>query len=345
MLERGHEVLAVVGGSGPVTGLFAGASLPFRSVEYLQRAIDPARDFRAIGQLMAVLRDWRPDLVSTHTAKAGWIGRAACRRLGLPAIYTPHGWTIGSRISATGGRLFAFAEKLAARWAAAIICVCEYEKHLALARGVAAPEKLRVVHNGVVDIPAALLACPGRSPVRICSVARFAAPKDHATLLASLAELRSEPWELDLIGDGPLEADTRRLAEELGIAGRVHFLGYQANPERVLAGAQLFALSSRSEGFPRSVLEAMRAGLPVVASDVGGVGEAITSGVHGLLVPAGNRPAFSAAIAALIADRSRRERMGAAARATFQTRFRLESMVERTAMIYASISAEEGVSA
>src|ERR1035441_5888237 len=110
-------------------------------------------------------------------------------------------------------------------------------------------------------------------------------PKDHRTLLAALAALRAQPWELDLVGAGPLEMEMRDLASELGLGGRVRFLGYVADPAPVLAGAQLFVLSSRSEAFPRSVLEALRAGLPVVASAVGGIGEAVTDGVNGLLVP------------------------------------------------------------
>lgn len=337
MLERGHQVMVIVGGRGPVTGQLAAAGVPFRSMEFLRRAINPARDLRALGEIAAALRDWRPDLVSTHTAKAGWLGRAACRWLGLPVIYTPHGWSIGSRISARTGPLFALAEKLASRWASAIICVCEYEKRLALAQKVATAEKLRVVHNGVRDVAAALLAKPGLNPVRICSVARFASPKDHATLLASLAALRSQPWELHLVGEGPLELELRRMAAQSGIAERVRFLGYQPHPEGALSSAQLFVLSSRSEGFPRSVLEAMRAGLPVIASEVGGVGEAITGGVDGLLVPPGGRDALSSAIAALIADAPRRERMGAAARFAYESRFRLQTMVENTVRIYASV--------
>src|ERR1035441_4818426 len=90
------------------------------------------------------------------------------------------------------------------------------------------------------------------------SIARFASPKDHRPLLAALAALRAQPWELDLVGAGPLEMEMRDLARTLGLGRRVRFLGYVADPAPVLAGAQLFVLSSRSEAFPRSVLEALR---------------------------------------------------------------------------------------
>ena len=129
----------------------------------------------------------------------------------------------------------------------------------------------------------------------------------------------------------------RDLASEQGLAGRIRFLGYLADPAPVLARAQLFVLSSRSEAFPRSVLEALRADLPVVASDVGGINEAVTDGVNGLLVPAGNPELLAAALDRMLGDAQLRESMGAAARATYERRFRLECMVDSTASIYAKI--------
>lgn len=339
MRECGHEAIVLVGGRGPVTEELTDAGVPFRSLRFLRRSLHPVRDLCALAEMTGALRGLRPDLVSAHTAKAGWIARAACGRLGLPVIYTPHGWAIGNRISRRLGPVFARAERWAARWTSAIICVCEYEKELALRESIASAGQLHVVHNGVRDIPPSLRAEPGleAGKVRIVSTARFEAPKDHATLLRALAALRAREWELDLIGDGPLEPKMRRLAAALGIAGRVHFLGYRREPADVLAGAQLFALSSRSEALPRSVLEAMRAGLPVVASDVGGVSEAVTGGIEGLLVPPENPPLFAAALDTLITGAARRRQMGRAARSAFESRFHLQCMIEKTAGVYARV--------
>ena len=337
MLDRGHQVTVILGGRGVATDLLADAGVPVHPVEFLGRSIHPIRDLRAVAELTAVLRHLRPDLVSTHTAKAGWIGRAACARLRLPVIYTPHGLSVGNRISAPLGLFFTLAERVAARWTDALICVCDYEKRLALQKRVATLDQLYVVHNGVRDIPEALRAVPGRAPVRLCSLARFASPKDHATLLHSLAALRSQEWELDLIGDGPRQPHIRRLAAKLRLSSRVHFLGYQPDPAPILARAHIFVLSSRSESFSRSMLEAMRSGLAVVASDVGGLREAITHNVSGLLVPPANPDALSAALGGLLSNPSQRERLGAAARAAYQARFRLEYMVEATLGVYATV--------
>jgi glycosyltransferase involved in cell wall biosynthesis len=229
------------------------------------------------------------------------------------------------------------AERAAARWTRVIVCVCEYERQLALAKRLARDEQLYVVHNGVRDVALELRATPAAAPVRIISVARLEAPKDHATLVDALARLGGLDWRLDLVGDGPLEASIRARCQAAGIADRVNFLGYCEEPAALLARAQVFVLSSRSEAFPRSVLEAMRAGLAVVASDVGGIGEAMDNGRNGILVPRGDPEALSKALGGLIKDADRRRRLGTAARLDFEARFRLDAMVERTAGIYEAV--------
>ena len=339
MLSQGHDAVVFVGGqvgrpAGPVIERLAEAGVPCRPLRFLQRAVHPVLDVRAWFELMHALREFQPDLVSTHTAKAGWIGRAACARLGLAAIHTPHGLPVGDRLSRRVAPFYGLAERAAAKWGRAIVCVCERERQLALARRIAPPRQLRVIPNGVRDVPEALRASPAASPPRIVSVARFEAPKDQPTLLAAMARLGDLDWELDLVGDGPTEAANQALARRLGIAGRVRFLGYQPDVAATLARAQIFALASRSEAFPRSVLEAMRAGLPVVASDAGGVSEAVENGITGALVPRRDAAAFAEALRRLILDPASRQRQGAAARARYESHFRLEYMIEKTAALY-----------
>lgn len=343
MLERGHRAVILVGGVGPVTDQLAAAGIPFQALKFLRRPVQPLRDWRAVAELISVLRQMRPDFVSAHTAKAGYIARMACASLGIPSIYTPHGWVIDDRISVAWGSVFSTAERLASRWTRAIICVCEYERQLAIRKHVGTEQKLFLVHNGVHDVGAGLRADTGRSPVRICSVARLDSPKDHSTLLRALAELRLERWELDLVGEGPLEPALRSQATELGIGERVHFLGYQPDPAGTLARAQIFVLASRSEAFPRSILEAIRAGLPVVASDVGGVSEAVIPGINGLLVPPQNPQALRTAIGRLLASAAYRQELGNAGRQAFEARFQAQTMVDKTEAIYRQVlKAENG---
>jgi glycosyltransferase involved in cell wall biosynthesis len=331
--DQNKRVHVFLGGGGPVADQLAEAGVPFTSLRHLQRAVNPITDFRAYLELKSVLRKYAPDLVSAHTAKAGFIGRAAAKALGIPCIYTPHGWTIGDRISARQGAVYAYAERLAAPWSAAIVCVSEAERQLALQKQIASPNRLHVIHNGVRDIGSDLRAAPSVEPVRIACIARFESPKDHRTLLEAVAQLHAFEWTLELIGDGPLESEIRTHAAELGVRYGLEFSGYVRDPAVSLSRAQIFVLSSRSEGFPRSVLEAMRAGLPVVASDVGGVRE--MSAVK--LVPPGSAHAMAQALKELIIHPDARLQLGAAAREAYERNFRFETMLDRTEELYCRV--------
>jgi glycosyltransferase involved in cell wall biosynthesis len=337
MLARGNQVLVLIGGTGPVTDELAAAGVPFRPLAHLRRSISPWNDTRAVWEVAAALREFRPDLVSAHTAKAGWTARAACARLGIPAIYTPHGLSVGSRAKAPLRMMVLLAERAAGRWNQDVVCVCEAERQLALANRIAPPERLHVIHNGVRDVAPELRASPAGAPCRVVSVARFEEPKDHGGLLVAMSGLRDLDWELELVGDGPLEKNCRALAARLGIADRVRFLGYQRDPAPALARAGLFVLSSRSEALPRSVLEAMRAGLPIVASAVGGLPELVDNGSNGVLIPNSDAEGLELAIREMIVDGEARKARGRASRAVYEARFRFELMLEKTAALYESV--------
>lgn len=342
MQQRGHEVIVLVGGTGPVTEQLSAAEVPYVCLRHLQRSIRPWRDLLAVLELTRVLRASRPDIVSAHTAKAGLIGRAACRLLRIPCIYTPHGWAIGERISPVAGRLFTWIERMAARWSAAIVCVCEYEKRLALEKRIGPADLFHVIHNGMVDVAPGLFAAPLAEPPRICCVARFEAPKDHHTLLRALAGLKHLNWRLDLIGDGPLQEEIASLVGTLGLKERVRFLGYLPDPALALAQTQIFVLSSRSEAFPRSILEAMRAGLPVIATDVGGVTEAVVNHCNGVVVPPSDTNALQHALQIMIENPSLRQQYGDEGRRSFRSWFQAGTMAEATAALYSAVVGELG---
>jgi glycosyltransferase involved in cell wall biosynthesis len=337
MRARRHEVLVLIGGTGVVTEELAGAGVPFQPLAHLRRSISPWNDARAIWEVAEALGEFRPQLVSAHTAKAGWIARAACARLGIPAIYTPHGLWVGPRAGAPLRAMAGIAERAAGRWNNDVVCVCQAELRLALASRIAPRDRLHVIYNGVRDVAPELRASPAGAPCRVVSVARFEEPKDHAALLQAMSRLRDLDWELELVGDGPLEKNCRALAHRLGIAGRVRFLGYQADPAPALGRAHLFVLSSRSEALPRSALEAMRAGLPIVASAVGGLPEIVDNGINGVLIPRSDAEGLALAIRAMIVDGRARATCGKASRAAYEARFRFESMLEKTAALYETV--------
>ncbi len=324
--ERGHHVAVVAGGDGPWIEELRERGLPVRTLSHLVRDPSPRNDITAIRELRTVVAEADPDVLISNTAKAGIVARIVGRRLGIPVVHVPHGWAFDAGIPRREQLVAKFVERAAAKLPATILNVSSYERDLAIAARVGRPRDHRVIHNGVPDtlVP---LAEPGRSPARIIMVARFEAQKDHATLLRALAVVRHLEWKLDLIGTGDLLPDMRDLATSLGIAARVSFLGHCDDVAERLADAQIFALATHWESFPLSILEAMRAGLPVVASNVGGISEAV-SPTTGELAAAGNPEAFAAALTPLLIDPAERARRGTNARQLWAQRFTHADMVD-----------------
>ena len=161
--------------------------------------------------------------------------------------------------------------------------------------------------------------------------------KDHATLFQALGGLRHLTWHLDLVGDGPLARASEQLAAKLGIADRITFWGARRDVAERLASAQAFILSSNFEGFPLSVLEGMRAGLPVIASSVGGTSESVDEGETGFLVERGDVTGFRERLAAVIADADLRIRLGARGRQRFEQEFTLERCFAHTLAVYQDV--------
>jgi len=235
-------------------------------------------------------------------------------------------------------------ERAVAPLASRLITVSEFDRRLALAARIASAERITTIHNGMPDVAPSLRADPGRSPPRLIMVGRFEPQKDQATLLRALGGLRDLPWELDLVGDGPRLDPMRALAEQEGIGARVHFLGQRTDVAQLLARCQGSILATNWEGFPLSILEAMRAGLPVVASAVGGVEESIDDGRTGFLVARGDVSGLRERLRPLLMDGELRCRLGAAGRSRFAGEFSLERMVSRTLAVYREVL-DEGAGA
>lgn len=337
LLGRGHEPVVLTSGQGPYLDTLRASGVAVVALRHLGAAIRPVRDLRALLEIHSALRRLRPDLVSAHSSKAGILGRLAARLLGVPVVFTAHGWAFTPGIPSREAAVYRWIERLAAPLATRVITVSEFDRQLALGQRVVSARKVVTVHNGMPDIDPALRADPGRSPVRLAMVARFEAQKDHPTLFRALAGLRQEPWQLDLVGDGPRMSEAQQLVGELGLAGRVRFWGQRMDVAERLAEAQVAVLITNWEGFPRSILEAMRAGLPVVSSAVGGIAESVKDGDSGFLVQPGDAEGLRLRLAQLLADPELRRRMGKCGRDRYERHFTLAVTVEKTLAVYRDI--------
>ena len=238
------------------------------------------------------------------------------------------------RASLRWNPLFGWAESLAGRLGTRVINVCEFEREFARQWRVCPPNALEVVHNGIAETPMTRVRPVDTQPPLIVMVARFAPQKDHETLLQALSGLLATQWALLLVGAGELESTLRAQVASLGLDHRVRILPPETNVGHLLMEAQIYVLSTHFEALPISILEAMRAGLPVVATNVGGISESVREGETGLLTRHADVDSLRKALARLIADPALRLAMGKAGRHLWSAQFTAAEMAARTVEVY-----------
>jgi glycosyltransferase involved in cell wall biosynthesis len=334
-LPVGFEPIVAAGEEGFLQQECARKGIPYRVIPGLVAPISPVKDSLALMRLLALIRRERPCVVHAHTSKAGILGRVAARLTRTPVIFTAHTWSFDEGVPRLRKKIAVPIERITAALGGKIITVADSNTHEALRHSITTRRNLIRIWNGVPD--SRLRASPGsRDRVTLITVARMVPQKDHALLLRALVGVCGN-WCLQMVGDGPLRREIQLLAEQLQLGGRLQFLGERKDVAELLSQADVFILPSKWEGLPVSILEAMRAGLPVVATDVGGVREAVQEDVTGLLSKAHDEEGLRDRIQSLITLPSLMMQMGKAGRRRFEEHFRIETMVDRTVELYAEI--------
>jgi glycosyltransferase involved in cell wall biosynthesis len=286
------------------------------AVTWLGREIAPWSDGAAFFRLVRRLRQLRPDIVHTHSSKAGLLGRVAAFVAGVPVrVHTVHGWSFDQGMAGLGRAVVVALERLVLRCTDAVVVVTSVDRSRGLAAGIGNRSDYHVIRSAI-RMADYVRATPEqraatkrgwgidpRSPV-VGTVTRFAPPKDTDTLLDAFATLLETVPDARLViaGGGPERAQVEARIDELGLGDHVLLLGWCDDVSRLLSGLDAFALASRREGLPRSVVEAVAAGLPVVATDVGGVFEVLRTAPSSRIVPIGDPQAMAAALKVLICD-------------------------------------------
>lgn len=283
------------------------------------------------------------DVVHTHASLAA---RLVAKQRGYPTVLTRH--TIGPDLPPGGLKPMrrGFYRFIANNFSDATIAVSQASRERLLLEGVPA-EQIKVIYHGIEAQP--YLAAQGdawrqqlgltlKVPV-IITVARLASVKGLQYAVAAAAALKQQqlPFTWLFVGQGAESANLQAQAQSLGLGDTVRWLGFQTDIPGLLAAADLFVLPSLQEALGLVLLEAMAAGLPVIASRVGGIPELVQSGQQGLLVPAGDSSALAAAIAALLADKQQAARLGAAGRKRVLAQFTAENMWQETDAVYREV--------
>jgi glycosyltransferase involved in cell wall biosynthesis len=334
-------------GEGDYRALRA-ADVPVQLVPTLGRSVRPADDLRALASLVGAIREYRPDLIHTHTAKAGTVGRVAAALCHVPMrVHTFHGHLLHGYFSPAKTALLVRAERQLARMTHALVAVGGRVREDLLDAGIGRADQYHVVPPGVSLPPVPdqetardTLGLPGHGPV-VAFVGRVTGIKRPDRMLAVAQRVRAARPDVRFMvcGEGDRLAATRE--EAIGLGLDVMFLPWRADVEVLYAAADLVLLTSDNEGMPVCLIEAGMAGRPAVATDVGGVAEVVRHGQTGLL--AGCDPLDLAdAVLRLLADDGLRLRLGRTARVEAIRRFGSERLVADTTELYQRLAVEHG---
>ena len=326
------DATVLAGGEGAMLREMEASGARAIPVPLLDNSLSPLRGMRLLGQIMTTLRRIRPDLIHAHSAKAGAIARLAGALLRIPVVYTVHGFAFKPEAPALQRLVAQLTESLLAPFTTRMICVSSAEQAMAR-RLPLRTARIATIPNGIPDTMHR--ADPTARVERIVMAARFAPPKRPDLLIDAGRRLQpSQPVEIIIAGDGPQLDIMRAYASHTPPLVQITLPGEVEDMPELLASAQIFVLLSDHEGFPLSVLEAMRAGLPIVASDLPGIREQLDNGNCGVLVPPRNPGAVAAALQALAADPARRAELGNAARRRYASHYRIGPMAELTWQVY-----------
>ncbi len=347
---RGHEVTLITGPAlGPEGELMSralGGGYEVVVLGALRREIHPWRDWQALGELRRHLRRLRPDVVHSHSSKAGILARQAGAEIGgVRIVHTIHGLPFHRYQCRLVNRLYVTLERRAAAQSDALVSVAEAMTAQALAAGVGRPEQYTTIYSGMevaryLDRPAEADAfrkdlALAAQDVLVTQVSRLAKLKGHEYILTAASQIADPHVHFCFVGDGRLRRRIERRIASSGLAGRVHLTGL-VGPDRIPAimhASDIVVHCSLREGLARALPQAMLAGKPTVSFDVDGAGEVVTLAT-GILLPPKDSPGLKAAIQLLAGDADLRARLGEAGRELCRQRFDHHRMVERIEALY-----------
>jgi glycosyltransferase involved in cell wall biosynthesis len=352
--KTGLEVKLVSGPSAGPEGSLASLDPQLITIPDLVRAIDPCRDIRALGQLERLFRATKPDLVHTHSGKAGILGRLAAARAGVPIIvHTIHGPSFGNFQGALANAVFRSAERRAGRVTTHFVSVAQAMTEQYLAAGIGRREHYTKIFSGFNLAPflsaqndPALRARLGiaMDDLVIGKIARLFKLKGHDDLFSVAPELiRQNPRiKFLLVGDGAWRRKLEGRARSLGLEKRVVFAGLVPPEEvpRYVGVMDALAHLSLREGLPRALPQALAAGKPVVAYDCDGAREACFDGETGFLLRPGDLGGLSNRLLRLANDAALRERLGQSGRKFARENFPVERMVDALESLYLKLATD-----
>jgi glycosyltransferase involved in cell wall biosynthesis len=331
-----------------------------RILPELVRDPHPWKDLVALVKLARLMRAGRYQIVHTHTAKAGFLGRLAARLAGVPhVVHTLHGVSVHDHDHTVARRVYVLLERFAARWCDVMISVGEDVKRKYLEEAIGQSEQYVTIPSGMVTEPfaqARLHPERSRQPVRaehglgnddlvLGMVSRLEPRKGYRFFLEAIRRLAPDfpPLKALIVGEGGQRAELEELARELGIADRVIFAGYREDVARVIAAFDVAVLTSLWEGLPRVLVQYALLERPIVTFECEGAREVVEDGVNGYVVPSKDVDLLVDRLRRLAASGELRNTFGQLSRRRVEGRWDVERMVERLAGVYDAVESGQPV--
>jgi glycosyltransferase involved in cell wall biosynthesis len=366
--DRGHKCQLLVGPvpatEGNMEYYASDCDVPFTCVPELVRPLSPWKDWIAFCKIYRLLRREKPDVVHTHTSKAGTVGRIAAILAGTPAIFhTFHGSVFDGYFSPAKTRLFLTIERFLGRFTDRVITVSDaLRTQLSDVYQIARPEQIEVVRLGFDLTDFCKIAESGLRWTKAKNsgfpvvgwVGRFTEIKDPLLFVELAAALKSSalPIRFVMVGDGPLRSTVETKISQHGLSSDFTLTGWQRNMPKIYSGIDVLVSTSINEGTPVTIIEAMATGCPFVAPKVGGLADLVTGAPdsredfdvysNGILVSRRDPGSLKRAIALLVLDPELRERMGNVGYRFAQENFGQDRLVRDIESLYQSFLHSEG---
>lgn len=317
----------------------ASRNIPWHPLPHLRRAIQPLADIRAMRELWRLIRVVKPDILHVNSSKAGVLGSIVGKLYGLPVVFTAHGFQYLEPMPSAKHKFFRLCEYIAKPFRDYVITVSNRDRSAALKDRVIDGPRSETIYHGItppdfLDAVAArtALGLPTDATIVGC-IANFYPTKGIDVLLTAYAETfgQSSKVRLAIIGDGPERDELKRQARRLGITPQVIFVGHRSHAAQYMRAFHVFILPSRKEGFPYALLEALAAGLPIIATDVGGVAELVGEAAE--LVPSEKPHTLATTLKRVLEDTTLQNTLSQKALDRFE-RFTIDRMLRATQAVY-----------
>lgn len=341
--SRENDITVACGGNGLLIDKLKSVGVKVEVFSNLIRKINPVKDFFCFWQLYNFIKKNKFDLVHTNSSKAEILGNAAAKLAGVKKIiFTAHGFVFNEPLKKTKKLFFVFLEKFANLFSDKIITVSDFDRNSAVKEKIAKPEKLVTIHNGV-EPATSEISCLTRSEFNlspdaevVLTVANFYPVKGLKYLIRAAKLVCEKKPEVSFLifGDGQLRPEIEQQIKNLNLEKKVILAGFQKNIFSIFPIADIFVMSSLKEGLPYAVLEAQAFGLPVVATNVGGLPEIIADRQTGFLVEPKNADKLAEKILLLLENEQLKQEFAQKAKQKINSHFNLSQMLKKTKSVY-----------